>query len=349
MEKEKSKPRKLKRGKRNNKKREEARRLNKQFELDPGRVTSNLKKIIETQEGVDKPKYDHGLQDEGQDERLFNDVEEVTRFWKSLWETQGTGNTSALWLDEIRSAIRDSVSEMMEEDFELSVDQAARVISKKRNRSAPGPDRLVNFWWKRASAVREGVIKSFQAIVNGDQEIPLWLTEGKTTLIPKPGEFSSENQRPITCLNSIYKWLTSCLFKPVDQHLDKYGLMQGEQRGAREGCSGTMDNLLIDRMVCQDCQRGRRNLSMAWVDIRKAYGSVDHSWLQEMFVLHRFPKWTGNVISRLSAKWNTRINVKTKQGVEISERIRFNKGLPQGHALCPRLFTLCLNPVAWKL
>ena len=193
------------------------------------------------------------------------------------------------------------------------------------------------------------VTKSFQTIVNGDQEIPLWTTEGKTTLIPKPGEFSSENQRPITCLNSIYKRLTCCLIKPVDQHLDKYGLMQGEQRGAREGCSGTMDNLLIDGMVCQDCQRGRRNLRMAWVDIRKAYDSVDHSWLQEMFVLHRFPRWTGNVISRLSAKWNTRINVKKKQGVEISERIRFNKGLPQGDALCPCLFTLCLNPVAWKL
>ena len=68
-----------------------------------------------------------------------------------------------------------------------------------------------------------------------------------------------------------------------------------------------------------------------------------------MFVLHRFPKWTGNVVSGLSAKWNTRINVKTKQGVEMSEHIRFNKGLPQGDALCPCLFTLCLNPAAWKL
>ena len=26
-----------------------------------------------------------------------------------------------------------------------------------------------------------------------------------------------------------------------------------------------------------------------------------------------------------------------------------SKGLPQGDALCPRLFTVCLNPIAWKM
>ena len=28
----------------------------------------------------------------------------------------------------------------------------------------------------------------------------------------------------------------------MDQHLDVYGLMEAEQRGAKEGCSGTTDN-----------------------------------------------------------------------------------------------------------
>ena len=40
---------------------------------------------------------------------------------------------------------------------------------------------------------------------------------------------------------------------------------------------------------------------------------------------------------------------KYQQGAETSERIQFNKGLPKGDALCPRLFILGLNPVAWKL
>ena len=29
-------------------------------------------------------------------------------------------------------------------------------------------------------------------------------------------------------------------------------------------------------MVCQDAERGKRNLSMAWVDVAKAYDSVGH-------------------------------------------------------------------------
>ena len=36
-------------------------------------------------------------------------------------------------------------------------------------------------------------------------------------------------------------------------------------------------------------------------------------------------------------------------GKEISETIQFKRGLPQGDSLCPRLFTICLNPNAWSL
>ena len=40
---------------------------------------------------------------------------------------------------------------------------------------------------------------------------------------------------------------------------------------------------------------------------------------------------------------------KTQNGLESSETIQFKKGLPQDDALCPLLFTLCLNLIAWKL
>ena len=81
----------------------------------------------------------------------------------------------------------------------------------------------------------------------------------------------------------------------------------------------------------------------------EAYDTVDHKWLAESMDVHRFPYWLCRVIRQLLKSWNTKIIVRTKCGTETSRTIRFMRGLPQGDALCPRLFTLCLNPVAWLL
>ena len=134
----------------------------------------------------------------------------------------------------------------------------------------------------------------------------------------------------------------------MDKHLE-YDLLKGEQRGAKPRCSGTTDNLLVDRMVCHDSRNSRKNVSMAWIDVRKAFDSVSHEWLLRMMFLHKFPSWLCDTIKRLCQSWNTKITVRTRQGMETSDVIHFNKGLLQGDALGPRLFTLCLNPVSWKL
>ena len=51
----------------------------------------------------------------------------------------------------------------------------------------------------------------------------------------------------------------------------------------------------------------------------------------------------------MCVSWNNRVVATTRQGRETSRKIRFMKGLPQGDALCPRLFKLWLNPAAWCL
>ena len=102
-------------------------------------------------------------------------------------------------------------------------------------------------------------------------------------------------------------------------------------------------------MVCEDAQRGKRNLSITWIDVAKAYDSVDHGWLSEMFTLRRLPIWFAKVMEKLANSWNTRIVAQTTQGKEICPTIRFKKGMLQSDALCPMLFILCLNPIAWKV
>ncbi|PFX12371.1 hypothetical protein AWC38_SpisGene23690 [Stylophora pistillata] len=80
MEKEKSKLRRLKRGYWSRKKQHEARKINRQLQLNPRRVYGSLKGMVEAQEDFDKPKYDHGLQDNRRQDRMFTNIEEAASF-----------------------------------------------------------------------------------------------------------------------------------------------------------------------------------------------------------------------------------------------------------------------------
>ncbi len=46
---------------------------------------------------------------------------------------------------------------------------------------------------------------------------------------------------------------------------------------------GTKAQLLIDKLVLRDCKNTHTNLSMAWIDYRKAYDMVPHSWIMEFY------------------------------------------------------------------
>ena len=146
---------------------------------------------------------------------MFEDIEDASSFWRELWETRGSGNEDAAWLQEMEDAIARRVPPPPKKPWQFETSHGVRIILKKRNWSAPGPDKLVNYWWKRAHALHDGVTRAFLAISESEEEYPGWFTEGKTSLLPKPGDFCGENQRPITFLNNTYKWFTSCLQSPM--------------------------------------------------------------------------------------------------------------------------------------
>ena len=195
-----------------------------------------MREMASEQADKEGPKYE--ARRETQSDRVFENIEQAAGYWKALWESEGTGNKLAEWLEEVRQAVAGCVPVSWMGECDIECDQVKKVIVKKRNWSAPGPNRIVNCWWKRAKPLHESVALSFLEITLGENDVPLWFTQGKTSLIPKRGVFSSDNTRPITCLNTIYKWYPSCLLGPTDEHLKKYGLMQGINVARMKGVVG---------------------------------------------------------------------------------------------------------------
>ena len=71
-------------------------------------------------------------------------------------------------------------------------------------------------------------------------------------------------------------------------------------------------------MVLRDAILHRRNLFGFRVDVRKAFDSVSHSWLVEMFYIHRFPEKLIEIITNIISKWNVVINIPVKDGIKTS-------------------------------
>ena len=93
--------------------------------------------------------------------------------------------------------------------------------------------------WKKLTTIIQGWIED-------PDELPAWLTIGRTVLIPKTPDLSLEKEyRPVTCLNTSCKILTGILAKCVKQHAVENDLLDKSQMGTCEKVFGTVDQLII--------------------------------------------------------------------------------------------------------
>ena len=51
------------------------------------------------------------------------------------------------------------------------MDECTKTMKKKLNWSAPGPDRITNYWWKKATCLHQGKAACFEAIGDGEEDL----------------------------------------------------------------------------------------------------------------------------------------------------------------------------------
>jgi len=118
-----------------------------------------------------------------------------------------------------------------------------------------------------------------------------------------------------------------------------------EQKGCMRHSWATKDQLLIDKMVLEDVKKRHENLSMAWINFRKAFDSVPHDWL--LFCLKSLGIHQ-NICSFIAVSmqyWSTELTVLN----ENYGKVDIKRGIFQGDSLSPLLFTIALTPLSHLL
>ena len=83
----------------------------------------------------------------------------------------------------------------------------------------------------------------------------------------------------------MWKSLPGVIADQIYRHLDLQKLLAEEQKGCRKRSKGTNDTLYIDRAVITEVKSRKRKLAMAWIDYKKAYDMVPHSWIKDCLYL----------------------------------------------------------------
>ena len=107
------------------------------------------------------------------------------------------------------------------------------------------------------------------------------MVESRTVLIQKYVRKKNAvgNYRSIACLNLLWKLLTGIINEKFYDHLNQQKLLPEEQKGCQRKARGTKDQLLIDKAVVRNSRKRKTNLNVVWIDFRKAYDMVPHSWI----------------------------------------------------------------------
>ena len=154
------------------------------------------------------------------------------------------------------------------------------------NWNSPGLEYIQEFWLKRFSCLH----KAIADILNNELQsasIPEWMIERHPVLIQKdPTKVNAVgNYGPIAYLNLIWKLLTDIMTNTLNEHLEYHDLFSKEQNDCRRRSRGTKDQVLIDKEVTKNSKRRKTNLNIAWIDFRKAYNMVPHSWMIKSIVI----------------------------------------------------------------
>ena len=209
-------------------------------------------------------------------------------------------------------------------------------MTRAANWKSPGPDRLPNFWFKQFKSLHKAFTEAYSEIIKDPKQTPDWLVEGATNLLPKKEQtWIPKSYRAIACLPTIFKLLTSVITDRLYSHLEKEAIMTPEQGGGEKDCYGYKDQLMINSAIFRNFKKRMKNLSVAWIDYKKAFDSVPHSCILKCLQMYKIHPVLITFIEETMGPLKTNMTVVHKEGVLETEPIRIKRGIFQGDSLSP--------------
>ena len=232
-----------------------------------------------------------------------------------------------------------------------SFEQFGILLSKKKNKCAPGPNcipyvvwkKVPYVVWKKVPTFMEALYKVLKRIFELKAYPDSWGL-AFVTMLPKPNSDGKDisKTRPIAVGNCDGKIFNTVIQEAVANHtLSKFNF----QKGFRKGVSGCIEHATITSEIFKEVKALRKNLTIVWVDLADAFGSVKHQLI--FFALKYFG--IHERIIGFYKRYYSSMRVQIRVGEGLTPTIPFEVGVFQGCVSSPTLFNLVFQLLLFSL
>ena len=213
------------------------------------------------------------------------------------------------------------------------------------NNKACGWDKLPNEFIKYGPDKLFLLLSTLFDKIKDKNEFPTGWNKGRITLVHKRGSRAVlKNYRPITVIISLAGLFSKVLNARLTQVVERHDILGDVQGGFRKGRGGA-DNVFILHTLLWKAQAKKQQAHLAFLDISKAYDSVNREvlWakLTKLGITGKFLNMLMTMYSGDSVDCN--VNGTTTRCVYLK------RGLRQGCSLSPLLFNIYISSIGHDL